>query len=512
MTWYDPRTWFINEEIKSFKNKEDRLTDKQLSNQSGEGVEDIEISGYGVNGLSSFNSFYNQYINRKHENEVAKIGNYRNMMNNPEISDVVEDAINESTQTDDDGYVINFKISDETISNKDNVMKNINNEFYDLFYNRLNIEYKIWDLYYTYYVDGRTYTENVINEANHKQGLIDLKRLPSETMDVVYNKYGKVEFYVQYLKKNCKKPRDFEEAQKDENIIVFYPAQINYVPYQFGKTRDTVYGYLEKCTIPYNQLKLLETSMIIYRIVRAPERFVFKIDTGAMPRDKAMKYVEKIKQRMNKKQTFDPETGTLQNNSSVLSIMDNYWLPQSENRGSDISTVGGSNIGFKDLDDIHYFQKKLYRSLKYPMSRIENRHEDRSGENLFRGNALGEITRDEIKWAKFLERQQKKFADMLKGVFLLHLEYKGLKSQYGLTKDNLQIMFNPPSDYKTQMQQNLLETKMNNYTQLSNEEEFSKYYLLKKFMEWDEDEIKENAEGLKKDKELGLKSEDGGGW
>lgn len=724
MVWYNPKTWFLNEEIKSFKNKDNQLTNKQLDKQSGEGIEDLSISGYGVSGLSSFNQFYSQYINKKHENEVSKIFNYRNMTNNPEISDVVEDAVNESLQSDSEGYVINFKISDESVTNKENAMKNINNEFYDLFYNKINIEYKIWDLFYTYYVDGRVFTENVINEANQKQGLIDLKKLPSETMDVVYNKYGKIDFYVQYLKKNFKKPRDFEEAKKDENIIVFYPAQINYIPYQFGRTKDTVYGYLEKCTIPYNQLKLLETSIIIYRIVRAPERFVFKIDTGSMPRDKAMKYVEKVKQKMNKKQTFDPQTGTLQNNSSVLcirknteiklldgrnlpltevineynsgkenwvytvnedthkiepgkivnakitrlnekllrvhlddgsyvdttydhkfimrdgskkradelqendslmplytkhdkihsksftdyeyvydlktnrwmathkmvyentqrdreknevvchadfnrfnndfsnlelwdnvkhnhkvtkvefleetddtgcitvkgnhnfavsfngksliflknSIQDNFFLPSSDTRGSDISTIGGSNIGFKDLDDIYYFQRKLYRSLKYPLSRVENRNEAQTGDNLFRGSTIGEISRDEIKWAKFLERQQKKFTDMLKNIFLLHLDYKGLKTQYGLNRDNIQIMFNPPSDYKSQMQQNLLETQMNNYTNLVNEEGISKYFLMKKMLEWDEEQIKENVEGLKKDKELGLTSEEGSRW
>lgn len=250
---------------------------------------------------------------------------------------------------------------------------------------------------YTYYVDGRLYTENVINESNHKQGLLDLKKLPSETMDRVYDEYGRISFFVQYLKQNCKKPKTLEEARNDENMIPLYPSQVNFMAFQYGRNKETIYGYLDKCSIPYNQLKLLETSMIIYRIVRAPERFVFKIDTGAMPRDKAMNYVEKIKKKMNQKQTFDPETGTLQNNSSVLSVMDNFFLPQSETRGSDISTVGGSNIGFKDLDDIHYFQKKLFRSLKYPISRVENRFEERSGDNLFRGNTIGEITRDEIK-------------------------------------------------------------------------------------------------------------------
>ena len=194
------------------------------------------------------------------------------------------------------------------------------------------------------------------------------------------------------------------------------------------------------------------------------------------------------------------------------SLMDNYYLPQSDNRGSDISTIGGNGSGFDDLSDIHYFQKKLYRALKYPMTRVENKLENRSGDNLFGGNSIGEITRDEIKWSKFLERQQKKFAEALKELFLLHLKFKGLQDQFGIKKDNFHVMFNTPSDYRAQMQQNLLETKMNNYMQLSNEEGFSKYWLMQRYLGLSEDEIKENADGLKKDKELGLVSDDDMGF
>lgn len=517
MVWFKPSTWFnrenvnVNESIKAFKTKSDELTNKQMSNRSGEGVERFDITGFGNASVGSFNTFYSSYINKVYNNEISRVSNYRDMATNPEISDIIEDAINESLQKNDDDEVITIQIEDDTINNKESLIKRIKEEFYDLFYNKLNIEDNIWDLFYTYYVDGRVYFENIINQSNHKQGIIGVKKLPSETMDVMYDKYGRVEAYLQYLKKNIKRPNSIEEAEKDKNIIVFFPAQMNFIPYQYGQTKNVVYGYLEKCKIPYNQLKLLETSMIIYRIVRAPERFVFKIDTGNMPKDKAMKFVEKVKQKMNKKESFDPNTGTLVGNTDILSIQDNFYLPQGENRGSDISTVGGSNIGFKELDDIHYFSKKLYRSLKYPLSRIEKRFEERSSDILFGGNSTGEITRDEIKWSKFLERQQKKFGDVFRDIFLLHLKFKGLKEQYGLDKDNVSVMFNPPSDYRDQMQQNLRETKFSNYTQLSNESEFSKYYLMKRYLGWTEEQIKENADGKKKDKELGLVQEEEGG-
>jgi len=126
---------------------------------------------------------------------------------------------------------------------------------------------------------------------------------------------------------------------------------------------------------------------------------------------------------------------------------------------------------------------------------------------------MGEITRDEVKWSRFLERQQKKFELMLKDIFLLHLDFKGLKKQYGLNKDNIQVTLNPPSDYKEQQEQMLLETRFRNYSELAREKEFSKYYLMRRFLQWSDEEIKENVEGFKKDKDLGLKEEDSGrGW
>jgi hypothetical protein len=132
----------LNEAIKSFKTagKDEKLTDKQIEARSGEGIETfMSPEGFGASGLSSFNNFYNTYLNKQYKNERQKIYNYRNMMNAPEISDVVEDAVNESSQEDDEGYPLTLNINDEQLSKKETVVKTINNEFYELFYNRIGI-------------------------------------------------------------------------------------------------------------------------------------------------------------------------------------------------------------------------------------------------------------------------------------------------------------------------------------------------------------------------------------
>lgn len=510
-------TPIVTEEIKAFEKKGDSaISDKALEKRQGEGVTGLELlqaEGYGKN-LKSFNNFYRRHINVQWENERHRILSYREMAENPEISDVIEDAIIESTQENQDGEVISLEITDSEIESNQNIVENLQDEFTHLFYNRLNIRNEIWDIVRNYFIDGRVYIERIIHEGKAKNGLVNWKILPSPTMDFLYEpKTGKITYFLQYLKPNPKRYDDIEEAKKDPDVIVFYPEQITMIDYGiYGPTRNIIIGYLEKAKQPFNQLKLLETSVIIYRIIRAPERLVFKIDTGNMPRDKALKFAEKVKQKFSKRQSFSTNKGTLDQEPEIFSMLENYFLPQSaDGRGSQIESIGGNPAGFAELDDIYYFAKKLYRALKYPMSRVTNKIENREGDTLFGGlqSAGATISRDEIKWSKFLERQQNKFTDALLDIFLLHLEFKGLKNEYNLNKDKLNITMNAPNQYKEQMIQNELDVRWGNYSNFSGNKEFSKYWLMKELLELDDEQIEANAEGFKKDKELGFIDDEG---
>lgn len=186
--------------------------------------------------------------------------------------------------------------------------------------------------------------------GKNKTGITDIKILPCETMDFKIGDSGRIEFFVQYLKKDGKLPSTLEEAEKDPNIIAFYPSQISYINTgMFGSNRKDVIGFLEKAKQPYNQLKLLETSVIIYRIIRAPERFVFRIDTGNMPKDKAMKYVEKLKSKFQRSETYDPDTGNIVGKTDIMSMLENFWLPQCLRLSTKISTLDGEE---KELSQI----------------------------------------------------------------------------------------------------------------------------------------------------------------
>lgn len=510
----------IKEEIKAFQGRgEYSRSLNTIMKQRGEGWETItELPGFNSIQVQGFNLFYSTYINRVYESELQKIDEYRSMASATEISDVIEDAVNESTQEDDVGDVFHLEIQDKKLQENENIVSNLKKEFNELFREKLNMKEKIWDIFWTFYIDARVYYERVIDENKQSQGIINIKRLPTETMDFFYDHIsGKIVGFIQYLKPKSKKPISMEEARKrdGDDLIFFDPNQIGFIDYGiYGKSRYEIIGYLDKARVPFNSLKLLETAVVIMRIVRAPERYVFKIDTGNMPIEKALKYTEKVRNKMNKKQMYNPKTGKLTQDTDIMGILENFFLPQSaEGRGSDITTVGGNTAQFSELDDVYYFQKKLYKSLKYPASRVSASQEGRDAENLFGGQQTSEISRDEIKWAKFLEKQQKKVCANLTDMFLLHLEFKGLKKQYDLNNKKISVTMTPPSQYKEQMNQQLNDSRFSNYQQLADRSEMSKYYLMKRYLKWDEEEIKANAEGKQKDVKYGfVDSENSGGF
>jgi hypothetical protein len=497
----------LDEELRQFANKgSDSVSNKSLQQTSGEGY---EYPGGPISsiGLSSFNMFYNNYVNKAFKNEVDKIGVYRNMSQMPEIADVIEDAVIESTQENLDGDILNIDIIDEDLRKNENIVKNIEQEFEHLFYNKIKIANIIADLVRTYYVDGRLFYERLINRAKPSEGIIGIKKLPTETMDFEYDpKTLKITRVFQYLKDSAKRP-DPGETEKD-GVIIFHPEQIGFIDYGvYGRNRYDIIGYLDKCKIPYNQLKLLETSVIIYRIVRAPERLVFKIDVGQMPREKAIKYVEDQKNRMMKRPTYDPQSGALTNAPEIFSVQDNIFIPVSSEggRGSDVTTVGGNPAGFAEMADINYFQRKLYKALKYPMSRVTAMEQHQESGIVFSNSPAGEIARDEIKWATFLSRHQTRFCDEMQKLFLLHLEFKGLKKQYELDDSKINITLNPPSFFKEKQEQLMCEIRFSNYLALANQPEMAKSFLMERYLDFTEEEIQANADALKADVEYGFK-------
>ena len=501
-----------NEALDAFKGPAQKQEDYRKKH--GEGIQDVSFLAAAFSQTTqSFNIFNKQFANNANT-EVDKIRDYRESATYPEIAEVLEDAANESTQSDENGDIINIEIDDDDLSANNNAVKNITDAFYDFFHDKLNINTCIDDWMYSYYTDGRIYLENVIDINNKKEGIQKVKKLPAETMDFSYDpRLGETQFFVQYTTGNGSgnvMPSSFEEANADPTkYITFHPKQITYIDSgKYGRSRKDVLGYLDKVKQPYNQLKLLETSVIIYRIIRAPERFVFNIDVGKMPKDKAKKYVETVKQSMQKKVSYDPRTGSTTGEADVISMLDNFYIPKAEGgSGSTIDSIGGNAAGFKEIDDIYYFQRKLYRALKYPLSRITAKQERTEKESLFGGTASGEITQDEIKWGRFLKKNQDRFTDALLDLFLLHLDFTGLAAEYDLERSKISLKMTTPNNFLSSMWQKDHDVRLatfEKYWQYVESGLFSKYWLLKEIMKMNDDQIQDNCDGFVKDILLGF--------
>lgn len=190
MSWWNPfktDTEKLNEALKPFANKENNQIPKIAEKSSGEGIADVSAAGFGLHGINSVNTFYSKYLNHGVENEIKRIQEYRSMAAYPEIADVLEDATNEAIQEDDDGKTLILKINDAQISKNNNIVKNLNDEFNKFFYEKLNINHILWDFFFTYLIDGRVFYERIINENKQKEGIVGIKKLPSDTMDFEYD-------------------------------------------------------------------------------------------------------------------------------------------------------------------------------------------------------------------------------------------------------------------------------------------------------------------------------------
>lgn len=217
--------------------------------------------------------------------------------------------------------------------------------------------------------------------------------------------------------------------------------------------------------------------------IKKIEKLLFKEDTGCLT----------IKDAENN-HNFALSTGIFVKNSS-------------DGRGSEIESVGGNPSGFSELDDIHYFQKKLYRSLKYPMSRVNAMHENRNNDIVIGGNQ-GEIQRDEVAWAKFLEKYQQRVSDQLLELFLLHLSFIGYTKQYDLDSSKLRIKMTTPNNYINQINQSIRQQKFDNYNALSNNPEFPKTFLMRRYLDFDDDDLADIKNGWEDDKKYFPKNED----
>ena len=356
--------------------------------------------------------------------EYDMVVKYRMMAMHPEVDSAIEDIIQEAIVTDQNDSPVQIDLANLDVS--DSVKEMIRTEF-DYIKNLIGFDTKAHEMFRRWYIDGRLYYHKVIDLKRPQDGILELRYVDPQKIKKVrqINKipktadqfqsldYGKVDEYFIY------NPKGLRNTSANSGIKIAKDA-ITYVTSGILDTnKNIVLSYLHKAIKVLNQLMMIEDSLVIYRISRAPERRIFYIDVGNLPKVKAEQYLREVMSRYRNKLVYDANTGEIRDDRKYMSMLEDFWLPRREGgRGTEITTLpGGQNLG--ELTDIQYFQTKLYKALNVPAGRLE------SGQAFNIGRS-SEIMRDELKFTKFVGKLRKKFSEMFQDILKTQLILKGV--------------------------------------------------------------------------------------
>ena len=449
--------------------------------------------------------FFGQILDTdgRERSDLDLIKRYRDIAQQAECDTAIEDIVNEGIVSNQNDQAI--EISLDRLHYPDKIKRKIRTEF-DEVLRLLNFEQKGHDIFRRWYVDGRIFYHKVIDTKNPRKGITELRYIDAtkikkvrEVQKKVDPKHQgvevaeKIDEYFVYNEKGLTGPGGVGSNQG----IKIAPDAITYVPSGLIEGNGgRVLSYLHKAIKPVNQLRMIEDALVIYRISRAPERRIFYIDVGNLPKIKAEQYLKDVMNRYRNKLVYDANTGEIRDDRNHMSMLEDFWLPRREGgRGTEITTLpGGSNLG--EIDDIQYFRTKLYRSLNVPISRLEAE----SGFSLGRST---EITRDELKFTKFVQRIRKKFSPIFTDILKTQLLLKGIiaSEDWPEIQEHIQYDYLADGHFAELKDAELLENRLN---QLQTVEAyigtfFSKEYVLKKVLRMNDTEIQEMRDQIKKE-------------
>ena len=460
-------------------------------------------------------AYFGQYVDidgiPKNNNDFDLIKKYREIALHPECDSAIDDIINESISSDLDFAPVNIELSNLEVSEK--IKKQVREEFRHIL-RLLDFDKKCHDIFRRWYIDGRLHYHKMIDFENPQDGIKELRYIDAlkikKVREVVKKKdalaqvekgpagekydYGEVLEYYMYF------PHGYKSTQAKglkiaSDAITFVNSGL------MDHNRNSVLSFLHKAIKAVNQLRMIEDSLVIYRLSRAPERRIFYIDVGNLPKMKAEQYLREVMNRYRNKLVYDSATGEVRDDRKHMSMLEDFWLPRREGgRGTEISTLpGGQNLG--ELEDVKYFQKKLYKSLNIPLSRLEQ-------ESSFTIGRSNEITRDELKFAKFVGRLRKKFSELFHDLLRTQLVLKGIMTldDWDDLKENIQYDYIFDNHF-TELKDNELLTERLNSVGLMEPyigKYFSVEYIRKQVLHFTDEEIEEMDLQIENEQKLGI--------
>ena len=456
-----------------------------------DGTTTVQAGGY-------FGTYLDLDATAKSESDM--ITRYREISLYPDCDNAIEEIVTQAIAAIDDEDPVKVVVQSKDYSDK--IKKAIEQEFRTIMY-LLDFKSKAHDIFRRWYIDGRVYYQKIIDPKNLNSGIKELRYIdPRKIRKVRDIKKEKLptgveiiktidEFYI-YNEKGINYmagvTAQMQPTQGNAGIRIA-PDTVSFCPSGLiDLDKNIVIGYLHKAIKTVNQLKMMEDSLVIYRLSRAPERRIFYIDVGNLPKQKAEQYLKDIMTRYKNKIVYDSNTGEIKDDRKFMTILEDFWLPRREGgKGTEITTLpGGENLG--QIADIEFFQNKMYRSLNVPYSRMI----PQQGFNLGRA---AEITREEMKFAKFVDRLRKKFNVLFDDLLRTQLILKGVitEQDWDNLKQDIQYLY-AQDQYFEEMKE---AENMRNRVDLLNQMApyvgtyFSKNYIKTKVLRFDEEEIEQ---------------------
>ena len=431
-------------------------------------------------------------------NESELVAKYREISLQPEIEMAVDDIVNEAIDADSEEIV---KLNTDKLDYSDQVKNLIKEEFGNIL-NLFNFQTEAYELFKRWYIDGRMYYHIIIDETKPRDGIKELRYLDPRKVRKIREVKRKPKGGITVLNTQREyylyNDRSFSPAggnagmpidtSTTAGLRISQDSVLHVTSGLMDKNNALVYSYLQKAIRPLNQLRTLEDATVIYRISRAPERRIFYIDVGNLPKVKAEQYIRDMMVRHKNRLVYDASTGEVRDDRKYMTMLEDYWLPRREgNRGTEITTLpAGQNLG--EMQDVQYFQRKLYQALNVPMSRLESG----TGFNLGRS---AEISRDEVKFTKFVGRLRRRFSQLLLKALEKQLVLKGIvsESDWPEISNNLNFDFEIDNHFEEFKDAEVLSNRINtlNAVQPYIGKYYSDMWIRKNILKQSDDDIAE---------------------
>jgi hypothetical protein len=476
----------LNPKYKVFQDTGSKRTEA-LSRQSISSNTDFNsIDPAGIVGLDNNFTQY-MYANIQHD-KISRLRDYRVMAAFSEVADAIDEICDEAINKDKNGKIVYLRTPDIELDIDD--QETLEQEF-QKYVNYFDLPNRGWDYFRSLMCDGEVYFEHIVHKQYEEEGILGVVTIPTEFIDPIFGNVQNMMVKGFLLRKpifdktNPSKILDYELVPLDKNQVTYINSGI------WNENKTIRLPFIENARRAYRQLSLIEDAIVIYRLARAPERLVFNVDVGNMPPPKAEAYLKKLMNQYWSSKTYDNTQGSgTVKKFNPQSILDNFWFAKrAGSEGTKIDRLaGGENLG--KLEDLEYFLKKLYKSLKVPVSRLNSDDGYKDDMN---------ILREELKFAKFIVRMQQQFSEGLKNGFITHLKLRQVWNKLDLKENNIDIEFNVPVNFFEMREAQKQELKTTSFNNITQSDAVSKTYALKKYMGWSDIEVFANREFMRKD-------------